>query len=91
MILLVKYLRLWNNGIMGDWERLKRHFFALAKPQDEIDKKSDKRNRCDQPPQRFFAGRAEIFLGHIHDGPDGRQKKRNAQPQENGGCFQRHD
>ena len=55
-----------------------RRLFTLTESNEQIDDKPDKRYRGDKPPLRFFAGRAEIFLGHIHDGPYGGGKKRNA-------------
>ena len=44
---------------------------AFAKPEEQIEYKPDKGHGGDQPPKRFFAGRFEIFLGHVDDGPDG--------------------
>ena len=51
-------------------------FPALSKPENQIDDKSDKRQRGDNPPLGLFARCAEILLGHIDDGPDGGNKKR---------------
>ena len=56
-------------------------FFTFSETNDQIHHKPDKGHRSNHPPQRFFAGGTEIFLGHIDDGPDGGQKKGDAQSQ----------
>lgn len=57
-------------------------FFTFAESEDQIHNKPDKGHRCDHPPQRFFTGGAEILLGHVDNGPNSGDEKRNAQGQE---------
>jgi hypothetical protein len=51
-------------------------FFAFSETKQQIDDKADKGNGCDHPPQGFFSHGAEIFLSHVHNGPDGAHEKR---------------
>ncbi len=50
---------------------LQTRLFPFSKSKNQIDNKPDKRHGGDNPPQGLFARRAEILLGHIHNGPDG--------------------
>ena len=50
---------------------LQTRLFPFSKSKNQIDYKSDKRHGGDNPPQGLFARRAEILLGHIHNGPYG--------------------
>ena len=58
-----------------------RRLFTLTETNKQINDKPNKWYRGDKPPLRFFAGRAEIFLGHINNSPYGGGKKWNTQCQ----------
>ena len=53
-------------------------FFAFSHAEYQVDDETDEGDRWNDPPQGFLAGGAEIFLGHVDNGPDGAHKKGHA-------------
>ena len=65
-------------------------FFAFAEAEQQVDDKADKGYRGNHPPQGLFAHRAEVFLRHVDNGPDGAHKKRHTQADEDYSCLNSH-
>jgi len=78
------FMKIFQNRHYGKRNRVKRSgvgLFPLAHAEEQINDEPHEGHRGHQPPQGLAAGGPEIFLGHIEDGPDRADEKRDARRQ----------